>query len=179
MKITSGSLQDVLVIEPRIVADSRGFFLEAWNQQQFLQAGIEANFVQDIYSRSRQDVLRGLHYQIERPQGKLIWAVRGEVYDVVVDLRQSSPTFGRWMALNLSAENHRQVYVPPGMAHGFCTLSAEAELAYKCTDFYYPDFERTIVWNDPQLAISWPVGSPVLSDKDQQGLRFSDAPHFA
>ena len=171
-------LSGVIIVEPRVFADARGFFLETWNRQHFQESGIDADFVQDNHSQSVAGVLRGLHYQIERPQGKLIWVIRGEIFDVGVDLRRSSPTFGRWTSVRLSAENRRQLYFPPGFAHGFCALSPEVEVIYKCSDYYQPALERTICWNDPQLGIDWPIAAPLLSPKDVQGLSFADAPKF-
>jgi dTDP-4-dehydrorhamnose 3,5-epimerase len=178
VRILSTELAGVLVVEPSVFRDERGEFVETWNRRRYAAAGIDVDFVQDNHSRSVQGVVRGLHYQIERPQGKLVWATAGEVYDVAVDLRRSSPTFGRWTAVRLSADSHRQIYIPPGLAHGFCALTPQAEVAYKCTDFYAAELERTILWNDPQLAIPWPIVAPLLSDKDQRGLPFGDALKF-
>jgi dTDP-4-dehydrorhamnose 3,5-epimerase len=172
-------LPGLVVLEPRIFEDARGFFMETFHHARFAAAGLPTSFVQDNHSLSRRDVIRGLHYQIERPQGKLVRAVRGTVYDVAVDLRKSSPAFGRWFAIELSDANRKQVYIPPGFAHGFCAMSDEAEVIYKCTDLYHPAGERTIVWNDPQLAIPWPAKAPVLAEKDKRGLRFANAPYFA
>jgi dTDP-4-dehydrorhamnose 3,5-epimerase len=171
-------LPGVMIVEPCVFSDARGFFLETWNRRQFQTVGIDVDFVQDNHSHSVSGVVRGLHYQIERPQAKLVWVVRGEIYDVGVDLRRSSPTFGRWTAVALSAENRRQVYFPAGIAHGFCALSPDAEVAYKCSDYYDPDLERTISWNDSQLAIDWPISAPFLSAKDSQGMSFDAAPKF-
>jgi dTDP-4-dehydrorhamnose 3,5-epimerase len=168
----------LIVIEPRVFEDDRGYFMETFHRDRFLAAKLPANFVQDNHSLSRQNVIRGLHYQIERPQGKLVRAVQGAVYDVAVDLRRGEPTFGRWYAVELSAANRKQVYIPPGFAHGFCALSHTAEVIYKCTDVYHPAGERTIVWNDAQLAIHWPTDKPILAAKDERGLRFTDAPCF-
>ena len=178
MKVTPTSIADVLIIEPRVFGDQRGFFLESFNQRQFNAAtGTDFNFVQDNHSRSAKSVLRGLHYQVGQPQGKLVRVVRGAVFDVAVDIRPSSPTFGQWFGLELSEENHRQLWVPPGLAHGFLVLSDSAEFLYKTTDYYAPEQERCIVWNDPTLGIAWPLegGSPLLSGKDAAGLRFNAA----
>jgi dTDP-4-dehydrorhamnose 3,5-epimerase len=178
MKVTPTSIADVLIIEPRVFGDQRGFFLESFNQRQFNAAtGTDFNFVQDNHSRSAKNVLRGLHYQVVQPQGKLVRVVRGAVFDVAVDIRPSSPTFGQWFGLELSEENHRQLWVPPGLAHGFLVLSDSAEFLYKTTDYYAPEQERCIVWNDPTLGIAWPLegGSPLLSGKDAAGLAFAAA----
>ncbi|WP_411882810.1 dTDP-4-dehydrorhamnose 3,5-epimerase [Polaromonas sp. YR568] len=178
MKVTPTSIADVLIIEPRVFGDQRGFFLESFNQRQFNAAtGTDFNFVQDNHSRSAKNVLRGLHYQVGQPQGKLVRVVRGAVFDVAVDIRPSSPTFGQWFGLELSEENHRQLWVPPGLAHGFLVLSDSAEFLYKTTDYYAPEQERCIVWNDPTLGIAWPLegGSPLLSGKDAAGLAFAAA----
>jgi dTDP-4-dehydrorhamnose 3,5-epimerase len=169
----------LVVLEPRVFADDRGFFIETFHHSRFAAAGLPTGFVQDNHSLSRHRVIRGLHYQIERPQGKLVRAIRGAVYDVAVDLRKSSPTFGRWFAIELSDANRKQAYIPPGFAHGFCAITDEAEVIYKCTDLYHPAGERTIVWNDPQLAIPWPVRDPILAEKDKRGLRFANAPYYA
>ena len=170
MKLYSTCIPDVVILEPSVFEDDRGFFMETFHAAKFAELGIHTRFVQDNHSRSRRGVLRGLHYQVKHAQGKLVRVVRGEVYDVTVDLRRESPTFGRWTATYLSEENRRQVYIPPGLAHGFCTLSEVADLVYKCTDFYSPEHERTLLWNDPQLAIEWPIDDPVLSDKDRRGI---------
>ncbi len=167
MKVTPTALPDVKLIEPRVFGDDRGFFFESWNARAFAAAGLDATFVQDNHSRSRRGVLRGLHYQIEHAQGKLVRCVAGEVFDVVVDLRRSSPTFGRSVGVTLSAENRRMLWVPPGFAHGFLVVSDFAEFLYKTTDYWYPEHERTLLWNDPALAIDWPLaGAPIL---DRQG----------
>ena len=170
MKAIPTTIPDVLIIEPRVFGDSRGFFFESFNQKNFSQAtGLGVNFVQDNHSRSVKGVLRGLHYQIRQPQGKLVRVVRGAVFDVAVDIRKSSPTFGRWVGVELTEDNYRQVWVPPGFAHGFYVLSESADFLYKTTDYYIPDFERSIVWNDPEIAISWPVeagAQPIISAKD-------------
>jgi dTDP-4-dehydrorhamnose 3,5-epimerase len=166
MKVTTTELEGVVIIEPAVFRDARGFFLETYNARKYAEAGIAATFVQDNHSRSVRDVLRGLHAQRQRPQGKLVRAVEGEVYDVAVDMRRGSPTFGRWVGATLSAANFRQIYVPPGFLHGFCVLSETAQVEYKCTDFYDPHDELSVVWNDPQIAIDWPVKQPILSPKD-------------
>lgn len=180
MNIVATQIADVLIIEPKVFGDSRGFFFESFNARDFAnQTGVDAVFVQDNHSRSQQGVLRGLHYQVESPQGKLVRVVQGEVLDVAVDLRRSSPTCGQWVAVRLSAENQRQLWVPPGFAHGFLVLSAAADFLYKTTDYYSPAAERCIRWDDPQLAIDWGLqGQPSLSAKDQAGKRFMDAELF-
>ncbi|MDO9167432.1 MAG: dTDP-4-dehydrorhamnose 3,5-epimerase [Rhodoferax sp.] len=172
MKTISTAIPDVLIIEPKVFGDSRGFFFESFNKKSFKETtGFEADFVQDNHSRSTKGVLRGLHYQIEQPQGKLVRVVRGAVFDVAVDLRRSSATFGRWVGAELTEENHRQMWVPPGFAHGFLTLSDSADFLYKTTDYYAPQFERCLAWNDPAISIQWPAGMvPKLSDKDQTGV---------
>ena len=180
MKVTPTALPDVLVIEPRVFGDDRGFFFESWNRRALEQAGIAAQFVQDNHSRSRRGVLRGLHYQIEHAQGKLVRVVAGEVYDVVVDLRRSSPTFSRAYGVALSAENRRMLWVPPGFAHGFLAVSDWAEFLYKTTDYWYPEHERTLLWNDPALAIDWPLsGPPILAAKDAAGSPLAAADTYA
>nr|WP_314874756.1 dTDP-4-dehydrorhamnose 3,5-epimerase [uncultured Pseudomonas sp.] len=172
MNIIATAIPDVLIIEPRLFGDSRGFFFESFNERTFReQTGVEINFVQDNHSRSQKNVLRGLHYQVQNPQGKLVRVVQGEVLDVAVDVRVGSPTFGRWVAERLSAENNRQLWVPPGLAHGFLVLSESADFLYKTTDYFNPTAERCIRWDDPDLAIDWGlIEAPVLSAKDQQGL---------
>jgi dTDP-4-dehydrorhamnose 3,5-epimerase len=178
MKFTPTSIPDVILIEPRVIGDSRGFFMETYQANEFSQAGIQASFVQDNHSGSQKGILRGMHYQIKQAQAKLVRVIVGEVYDVVVDLRKSSPTFGQWMGLSLSAENKRQLWIPVGFAHGFYVVSDWAEFSYKTTDYYAPQWERTLLWNDPQIAIHWPLVDdhpPVLSLKDQQGKCFSEA----
>ncbi len=179
MKITETPLQGVLLIEPEVYGDARGFFMETWNLKRYFEAGIKANFVQDNLSLSRQGILRGLHYQWPKPQGKLIQVLRGTVFDVAVDLRLGSPTFGHWVAYELSADNHRQLYIPEGFAHGFCVLSDEALFAYKCTDFYSPETEYSLRWDDPDLGITWPITEPRLSDKDRNGYFLKDLPKEA
>lgn len=179
MKAVATDLPGVLLIEPRIFGDERGFFLETWNERTFSDIGIDAQFVQDNHSRSARNVLRGLHYQIRQPQGKLLRVIAGEIFDVVVDIRRSSPTFGKVITLNLDSISKAMVWIPVGFAHGFCVVSDYAEVLYKTTDFYAPEHERSIAWNDPQLAIPWPVaGPPTLSDKDSRSVKLSDAELF-
>lgn len=177
MKTTATEIPDVLLIEPKVFGDSRGFFFESFNQQAFSEkTGVEVNFVQDNHSRSSKNVLRGLHYQIEQAQGKLVRVVSGEIFDVAVDVRKSSPTFGQWVGYLLSAENKQQLWIPAGFAHGFLVVSETAEVLYKATDYYAPQHERSILWNDPDLAIAWPLDSePILSAKDIAGKPFKDA----
>lgn len=169
------SLPGVVVIEPKMFEDERGFFMETFQQPRFTAAGIDLPFVQDNHSRSQRGVLRGLHYQLRHAQGKLVRAVRGEIFDVALDLRRGSPTFGRWEGFTLSDRNWRQLYLPPGFAHGFCVVSDTADVLYKTTDVYHPEEERTVVWNDPALAIRWPVSAPIVSARDQQGKLLADA----
>jgi dTDP-4-dehydrorhamnose 3,5-epimerase len=166
MKITRTQLADVLLIEPRIFEDNRGLFHEAYHFQRYAEHGVPASFVQDNISCSTRGVLRGLHYQLGRPQGKLIIAIQGKIFDVAIDIRRGSPTFGKWVGMTLAAENYFQVYIPEGFAHGFCVLSETATVLYKCTDYYAPAEERGIRWDDPTLAINWPVAEPILSQKD-------------
>lgn len=176
MKATRLAIPDVVLIEPKVFGDTRGFFFESFNQKAFNEATeTHHEFVQDNHSRSVKGVLRGLHYQIQQPQGKLVRAVRGAVFDVAVDIRKSSPTFGQWVGAELSEDNHCQLWVPPGFAHGFVVLSDSADFLYKTTDYYAPQYERSILWNDSDLGIEWPVCDPILSAKDLQGLRFSCA----
>lgn len=180
MNVIASELSGLLIIEPKVFGDSRGFFFEGYHKERYVAAGIDAEFVQDNYSRSCKGTLRGLHYQITQPQGKLVQVTRGEVYDVAVDLRRSSPTFGRAVGFILSEENHRQLYVPPGFAHGFCVTSEVADFAYKCTRVYNPADERTLRWNDPALNIQWPQVEPrILSAKDERGLLLCDVETFA
>lgn len=181
MIISPTEIADVLLIRPRVFEDDRGFFMESFNRKLFLEkTGLEFDFVQDNHSRSLQGVLRGLHYQVNQPQGKLVRAVVGEIFDVVVDIRRSSPTFGFWIGEHLSADNKHQIWVPPGMAHGFLVLSEAAEVLYKTTDYYAPAYERTIRWDDPDLNITWPLSvAPTLSVKDQAGVWLKDAEVFA
>ena len=159
-------LKDVVILEPRVFEDSRGFFMETYQRETYRKAGIGSQFVQDNHSHSHKNVLRGLHYQLRHPQEKLIYVIRGAIFDVVVDIRQDSPTFGKWFGIHISAENHRQLFVPAGYAHGFCVLSEQADIIYKCTDFYAPDDEYGIRWDDPELNINWPLQNPTLSAKD-------------
>ncbi len=176
MKCRTTPLEGLVVIEPRVFADERGFFLETFQARRYQEAGLPAEWVQDNLSRSQRGTLRGLHYQLHYPQGKLVSVTRGAVWDVAVDLRKSSPTFGRWHAEELSDENHRQMYLPPGFAHGFCVLSESADFTYKCTGYYRPEDERTLLWNDPEIGIAWPeMGTRVLSAKDQKGTLLRDA----
>ena len=181
MKATPLAIPDVVLLEPKVFGDDRGFFFESFNQAQFEAAiGRSVSFVQDNHSCSAKGVLRGLHYQIQQSQGKLVRVVQGEVFDVVVDIRKSSPTSGKWLGEILSAENKRQLWVPEGFAHGFVVLSDTAEFLYKTTDYYAPTYERCIAWNDTSLAINWPInGEPVLSGKDAQGVAFNAAEVFA
>lgn len=182
MKTIPTNLPDVLVIQPQVFEDARGFFMETYNLRKLADLGITGEFVQDNHSRSQQGILRGLHYQIQHTQGKLVRVLQGEVYDVVVDLRRSSPTFGQHEAIRLSADNKLMLWVPPGFAHGFYTLSPWAEFFYKVTDYYAPQWERTLLWNDPQLGIQWPLidgQPPSLSAKDAVGLPLSQAELFA
>ncbi|QHM71453.1 dTDP-4-dehydrorhamnose 3,5-epimerase [Mixta intestinalis] len=175
MRVIDTRIQDVKIIEPAVYGDARGFFLETFEKRRYQQLlNIEAEFVQDNYSRSARHVLRGLHYQKTRPQGKLVRVVRGEVFDVAVDIRPGSPTFGQWEGVILSEENKRQLWIPPGLAHGFVVLSAEADFEYKCTDYYQPQDEACLRWNDPTINIDWPVTAPLLSEKDQQGLSLTE-----
>jgi dTDP-4-dehydrorhamnose 3,5-epimerase len=180
MKVIATEIPDVLIIEPRVFGDDRGFFYESFNQRVWEEkTGLKTNFVQDNHSRSTKNVLRGLHYQIEHAQGKLVRACLGEVYDVAVDIRKSSPTFGKWVGVVLSADNKRQLWIPEGFAHGFVVLSEVAEFLYKTTDYWSMEHERSIVWNDPDLGVEWPLqGEPVLAKKDAEGKAFRDAEYF-
>lgn len=180
MNIIKTAIPDVVIIEPKVFGDSRGFFFESFNARAFAeQTGVDVTFVQDNHSRSQKGVLRGLHYQLQNPQGKLVRVVQGEVLDVAVDIRKHSPTFGQWVAVRLSADNHRQLWVPAGFAHGFVVLSESAECLYKTTDYYNPSAERCIRWDDPTLAIDWELAEqPQLSAKDQAGVSFKDAELF-
>ena len=178
MKVTPTALPEVLIIEPKVFGDQRGFFFESFNQKAFNDAtGLDAKFVQDNHSRSTKGVLRGLHYQIQQPQGKLVRVVRGSVFDVAVDIRKSSAHFGRWVGVELSEENHRQLWVPPGFAHGFLVTSDTADFLYKTTDYYAPEFERCLAWNDPGVGVEWPLAgnAPQLSGKDQAGGLLANA----
>lgn len=177
MKVIETSLPGVLILEPKVFGDERGFFFESYNKKVLEKVGIKAEFVQDNHSRSVRNVLRGLHYQIMQPQGKLVRVIQGDVFDVAVDIRRSSPNFGKWVSFNLSAENKRAVWIPPGFAHGFLVLSEVAEFHYKTTDYWAPQHERCINWNDPELAINWPLqGEPTLSAKDKlgQALKYAE-----
>jgi len=176
MRILETSLSDVKIIEPTVFGDERGFFMETWSQRAFAEHGIEQNFVQDNHSRSARGVLRGMHYQIKHPQGKLVRVTQGEVFDVAVDMRKSSPQFGQWIGVELSDKNKRQLWVPPGFAHGFLVLSETADFQYKCTDIYAPEYERSLIWNDPDVGIDWPLNdlTPQLADKDKAGLLFNE-----
>ena len=181
MTITQTDIPGVLIIEPKVFGDDRRFFFESFNQQQFDQAvGRQTTFVQDNHSRSVKNVLRGLHYQIQHPQGKLVRVAQGEVFDVAVDIRKNSPAFGKWVGIVLSAENKKQLWVPEGFAHGFLVLSEKAEFLYKTTDYWYPEFERSIAWNDPGLKIDWPLAGaqPILAAKDMAGTIMNDAELF-
>lgn len=179
MKITPTSLPGVLLLEPRIFKDDRGFFLESYNEKVFADLGIRERFVQDNHSFSKQNVVRGLHYQTPHPQGKLVRAVTGEILDVAVDLRRNSPTFGQWCGELLSAENKRMLWIPAGFAHGFSVLSPDSQVLYKATDFYHPEAERTLIWNDPRLRIDWRLkGDAIVSAKDQLGVPFNTAETF-
>lgn len=179
MKVIPTAVHDVLILEPKVFGDERGFFYESYNKQALEECGIHAEFVQDNHSRSAKNVLRGLHYQIKQPQGKLVRVVEGEVFDVAVDLRRSSPTFGKWVGVNLSASSKRMLWVPAGFGHGFLVLSEYAEFLYKTTDYYAPQHERAILWNDPAIGVQWPLmGEPLLSAKDQAALRLTDAQVF-
>ncbi|MEP7181013.1 MAG: dTDP-4-dehydrorhamnose 3,5-epimerase [Betaproteobacteria bacterium] len=180
MKVTPTALPDVLLIEPKVFGDARGFFFESWNRRALADASLDAEFVQDNHSRSARGVLRGLHYQIEHTQGKLVRVVVGEVFDVAVDLRRSSPTFGRWVGVMLSADNKRAMWVPPGFAHGFVVVSESADFLYKTTDYWYPAYERTLLWNDPAIGIAWPLaGPPTLAAKDAAGMPLAAAETYA
>lgn len=176
MQLLETKIPEVLLIEPKVFGDTRGLFFESYNQRVMASLGLDATFVQDNHSRSVRSVLRGLHYQIEHPQGKLVRVIAGEVFDVAVDLRRSSPTFGQWVGYLLSAENKRMLWVPPGFAHGFCVTSEVAEFLYKTTDYWYPEHERCLAWNDPDLSIAWPLpGEPVLAAKDSAGVNLREA----
>ncbi len=182
MNIVRTVIPDVVIIEPQVFGDERGFFMETFHVEKFASAGIKVSCVQDNHSLSAKGVLRGLHYQIKQPQGKLIRVVAGEVFDVAVDIRRSSSTFGKWVGEYLSAENKKLMWIPPGFAHGFLVLSDQAEFVYKCTDFYAPEYERSISWNDPEIGIEWPLKDgqkPLLSEKDEKGLLLKDAETFA
>lgn len=180
MRVTPTEIPAVKLVEPNVYGDARGLFYESWNRRALAAAGLDADFVQDNHSRSGRGVLRGLHYQVERPQGKLVRVTAGEVYDVAVDLRRSSPTFGRHVAMMLSEENSRMLWIPPGFAHGFLVVSEIAEFLYKTTDYWYPEHERTLLWNDPALGIGWPLaGAPTLAAKDTAGVPLARAEAYA
>lgn len=181
MKVENTRLKDVFIITPEIFGDDRGFFLESWNSKNFRSAGLDINFVQDNTSRSSKGILRGLHFQLNQPQGKLVKVSRGEVFDVAVDLRRSSPSFGQWFGITLNDINHKMLWIPEGFAHGFCVTSSTADFQYKCTNYYDPDSEFTLAWNDPTVGISWPLPdqkSPTLSGKDRDPLAWSEIPFF-
>jgi dTDP-4-dehydrorhamnose 3,5-epimerase len=182
MKVVPSGIPEVLILEPKVFGDERGFFLERYNKRAFAAAtGLDVDFVQDNHSRSARNVLRGLHYQIRQSQGKLVWVVAGEIYDVAVDLRKRSPTFGQWTGFALSSETRRMAWIPPGFAHGFLVVSDSAEVLYKTTDYYAPQHERSLLWNEPEVGIAWPLAagvSPTLAEKDRQGCRLSDAEVF-
>jgi len=182
MKITPTHIPDVKILEPKVFGDDRGFFLESWRDSWLEDLGLSSRFVQDNHSKSKQYTLRGLHYQLVNPQGKLVRVTQGRVFDVAVDMRQDSPTFGQWAGIELSAENKLMFWVPAGFAHGFLVLSESAEFLYKCTDYYNPEHERSLLWNDPTVGIKWPLDegvSPLLSAKDEAGTRFEEADYFA
>lgn len=181
MKFVETPLKDVYLVEPTVFGDQRGFFMETWNREAFRNAGFDLDFVQDNHSRSAHGILRGLHFQMEHTQGKLVRVTSGEVFDVAVDLRRSSPTLGQWFGVSLSAQNQRMLWVPPGFAHGFYVTSDYADFIYKCTDVYHPASEKTLAWNDPAVGIAWPVPAgetPQLSAKDAEGLSWDEAPRF-
>lgn len=174
MNVITTELDGVLILEPKVFGDARGFFMETWNEERYIKAGIADRFVQDNMSMSSRGVLRGLHFQNPNQQGKLVQVAVGEVYDVAVDIRYGSPTFGKWVGVTLSEENRRQIYVPPGFAHGFCVMSDTALFIYKCTDVYNPRAEYSVLWNDPDIGIKWPVDNPVLANKDAGATRLKD-----
>ena len=175
MRFTATELPEVILVEPDVFRDQRGFFLETYHQRRYAEGGIGGPFVQDNHSRSVQGTLRGLHAQVRRPQGKLVRAVEGEMFDVAVDIRRGSPTFARWVGVTLSGDNFRQLYIPPGFAHGFCVLSNRVHVEYKCTDYYSPDHEMTVAWDDPEIGIAWPIAEPTLSAKDAAAPRLGEA----
>jgi dTDP-4-dehydrorhamnose 3,5-epimerase len=176
LKFIETQIPGVIQIEPVVFNDSRGFFMETYHARKYKDGGVDRIFVQDNYSHSRRGTLRGLHYQLNHPQGKLVYVIKGEIYDVAVDIRQGSPTFGKWVGTYLSSENRRQLFIPEGFAHGFCVLSETADFIYKCTDFYAPDDDYGILWSDPSLKIDWPVESPILSEKDEGNPALKDVP---
>ncbi|MEO5826742.1 MAG: dTDP-4-dehydrorhamnose 3,5-epimerase [Gemmatimonadales bacterium] len=180
MRVVPTAVDGVAIIEPRVFEDDRGFFMEIWNEARYRAAGIDEQFVQENHSHSVQGTIRGLHYQVERPQGKLIRVTTGAIYDVAVDLRRSSPTFGKWVGVELSADKHRLLWIPAGCAHGFNVTSEVADVSYLCTELYAPALERTLRWDDPAIGIAWPLdGEPLLSTKDAAGLTFNEAPMFS
>jgi len=181
MEYTQLNIPDIILIQPRVFGDHRGFFMETFRDDEFRKNVVDITFVQDNHSKSTQSILRGLHYQIKQPQGKLVRVISGEVFDVAVDIRKSSPFFGKWAGTNLSAENKKMLWIPPGFAHGFYVLSSDAEFTYKCTDYYAPENERSIQWNDPSIAIDWPIipgTSPILSQKDEEGSTLENVEVF-
>ncbi len=181
MKLVDTQIADVKIIEPAVFGDERGYFMETWSSEKFKEQGLDIDFVQDNHSRSPQGILRGMHYQIDNTQGKLVRVVTGKVFDVAVDIRKSSTTFGQWVGVELSDENHRMLWVPPGFAHGFYVMSEQADFLYKCTDIYAPQHERCIQWDDAEISIDWPLVDdkpPILSDKDKQGMTLSTAEVF-
>jgi dTDP-4-dehydrorhamnose 3,5-epimerase len=176
MKVISTALPDVFIFEPSVYPDARGFFMECFNQKFFSEAtGFQGNFVQDNHSRSAKNVLRGMHYQLQKPQGKLLRVTNGTIFDVVVDVRKSAPTFGQWLGVELSSDNRYMLWVPPGYAHGFVALTDDADVTYKVTDYHFPQGERSIAWNDRAIGIKWPVQNPILSERDQKAARLKDA----
>lgn len=175
MKVQTTKLPGVLIIEPVVYRDSRGFFIETYHAERYTQHGLPAVFVQDNHSRSTRGTLRGLHLQLKQPQGKLVRAIQGSIFDVAVDIRVDSPWFGQWIGVELSGDDHRQLYVPPGFAHGFCVISEHADVSYKCTDYYSPGDDITLAWDDPDIAIQWPITTPLLSHKDANGLQLKNA----
>ena len=179
MQVQQGDLQGSLIIEPKVFGDPRGLFFESYHLHRYREIGVKLEFVQDNHTRSSKHALRGLHYQLKHPQGKLVWVVKGEIFDVGVDLRRNSPTFGQWQGVHLSDSNRLQFYLPPGTAHGLVVLSEVAEISYKCTDGYYPDDEIVLRWDDQSVGIQWPVENPVLSQRDQQGKEFTNVPYFS
>ncbi len=177
MKVTQTKLSGALIFEPKVFGDQRGFFMETWNQQRYKEAGLDVDFVQSNLSKSSKGVLRGLHFQNPNPQGKLVQILTGEVFDVAVDIRQGSPTFGQWHGEILTGDNHKQFYIPEGFAHGFCVLSDTAIFSYMCTNFYSPADEISLIWNDPFIEIDWPIDTPSLSEKDEKALSLEDIPN--
>jgi len=176
VKVRETAIPGLLSIEPKVFEDQRGFFLESWQQKRYQEVGVSYPFVQDNVSRSKKGVLRGLHFQNPNPQGKLVYVLSGEVFDVIVDIRKGSPTFGEWFGTTLSEENKKQLFVPPGCAHGFCVTSDSALFAYKCSDYYSPESEKTLLWNDPDIKIEWPMVDPVITEKDQKGIALNALP---